>query len=384
LLRYCLVIVVAVSCAGPAHAWPGFTWEEWHEISQEEAPALRGPQAGHGDLLPLLQRDFESETRIDTVAAWEQKRAGIRAVLDAILLTPNPPTPPDAPVRELGREEAEHYERVHLMIPAEADDEIPAYLLLPKARPAERGPAMIVLHQTQAPGKQEACGMVGDPDMAFAHELAERGILCIAPDAIGFGERILPGRQPYDNALDFYREHQNWSYFGKMNYDLSRVVDYLLTRDDVDPARIGVIGHSHGAYGAIMGAVYEPRIALVVASCGFTTFRTDPHPDRWSHRTALMPRIGFFAEDIHQLPLDWHEIVACLAPRPFFNWATLEDSIFPNTENIAEIHAQLGALYALHGAEDRLEGHLVPGAHSFPPEGREQAYAWIREQFDLP
>ncbi len=45
---------------------------------------------------------------------------------------------------------------------------------------------MIVLHQTRKEGKKEPCGMIGDidPDIAFAHELAELGFVCIVPDAI--------------------------------------------------------------------------------------------------------------------------------------------------------------------------------------------------------
>jgi dienelactone hydrolase len=225
--------------------------------------------------------------------------------------------------------------------------------------------------------------MIGNPDMKFAHELAEKGILCIAPDCIGFGERIPEGESPYYGAHDFFRKHPDWSYFGKMNYDVSRVIDYLESRDDVDKNRIGVIGHSHGAYGSIMSTIFEPRIAFAVASCGYTTLRTDPRPDRWSHLTALMPRLGFYVDDVKSAPFDWHEIAACIAPRPYFNWATLNDSIFPETENLTEVYAQLKSVYALYGKEDDFHGELVPGAHCFPEDGRKIAYAWIFKQFGL-
>ena len=248
---------------------------------------------------------------------------------------------------------------------------------------AGKSPVMIVFHQTQTPGKREACGMTGDANMAFADELAKRGILCIAPDAIGFGERIPDDAQPYANALDFYRKHPQWSFFGKMSWDIARIIDYLETLPYVDTKRIGVIGHSHGAYGSIMGAVFEPRIGLVVASCGYTTLRTDPRPDRWSHLTALMPRLGFYVEDIGQAPFDWHEIAACIAPRPYFNWATLNDDIFPETANLEDVYAQLRSVYAQYGREDDFQGRLAPGAHRFPPEAREEAYKWIEAQWHL-
>jgi hypothetical protein len=183
--------------------------------------------------------------------------------------------------------------------------------------------------------------------------------------------------------MKLYERHPNWSFFGKMNWDVSRAVDYLQSRDDVDGARIGVIGHSHGAYGSIMAAIQEPRIALVVASCGFTTLRTDPRPDRWSHLTALMPRMGFYVDNVASAPLDWHEIVACIAPRPYFNWATLEDDIFPETANLAEVYKQLEDVYALYDEKENFHGELVPGKHRFPKEGREMAYGWIDNKFGV-
>lgn len=223
--------------------------------------------------------------------------------------------------------------------------------------------------------------MIGDSSMAFAKELVERGMICIAPDAIGFGERIRPGGQPYDNSMEFYRKHPKWSFFGKMNWDVSRVIDYLETLDYIDTARIGIIGHSHGAYGSIMATVFDPRIGLCVASCGYTTLRTDPAANRWSHLTALLPRVGFYVDDIKQAPFDWHEIAACIAPRPYFNWATLNDDIFPETDNLADVYKQLEGVYALYGKPEDFTGMLVPGKHRFPPEGREAAYAWIEEHF---
>jgi dienelactone hydrolase len=367
------MLVFFVSCT-PAFAWPGFTWEEWRAITGVDKPAATSPQAGTESLLPLT-------ADIDSVGEWEAKRDAIKATLAAFLGEPTPMTPPAPSADTTNVEDTAAYERIHLRIASEADDTIPAYLLKPKTLPEGRHPIVIVLHQTQSPGKREACGMIGDPNMAFADELAKRGMLCIAPDAIGFGERIPEDGQPYANALDFYRKHPHWSFFGKMSWDIARIIDYLETLPYVDPQRIGVIGHSHGAYGSIMATVFEPRIRLAVASCGFTTLRTDPRPDRWSHLTALWPQLGFYMDDVSQIPFDWHEIIACIAPRPFFNWATLNDDIFPGTANLEDVYAQVKSVYGLYGREDDFQGRLVPGAHRFPPEAREEAYAWIEAQW---
>jgi hypothetical protein len=232
---------------------------------------------------------------------------------------------------------------------------------------------------------------------------------------------------------------------GKMVWDVSRCIDYIETLRQVDSGRIGCIGHSHGAYGTIFAAAFDPRIACAAASCGFTTLRTDPRPDRWSHLTPLLPPIGFYVPDaaaadrpdrtrsaserpdrtrgasarpggvhparqagetsapqqaarsaserqdgtrsaserldaVKDIPFDWHEICSLIAPRPFLNWATLGDSIFPNTDNLRWVFGQLGEVYDLCGAKGRLAWKLAPGEHRFPTEAREWAYGWLEEQ----
>jgi hypothetical protein len=142
------------------------------------------------------------------------------------------------------------------------------------------------------------------------------------------------------------------------------------------------MGHSHGAYGSIMCTIYDSRIAVTIASCGVTTLRTDSNPERWSKLTALIPMLGFYCDDISQAPIDWHEILSCLAPRPFFNLSTLDDEIFPNTENLPEVFDQLKSVYHVCGMEGQLESHIIPGKHQFPKEYREKAYQWLERQLD--
>ena len=371
-----LILEIGIPVYG-AMAWEGFDWNIWKEIADAEPPQVESPQIGLTELLPLLASGNSDSARIDSIKDWEAKRDRVLEVLRAMLGEPTKIQPVPPYVDVLGEEDLGSYTRRHLRIASEPDDWIPAYLLVPNNLPGKPMPAMIVLHQTQSHGKMESCGMAGDPELAYAVELVERGYICIAPDAIGFGERIPEGASCYDGAHDFYRKHPNWSFFGKMVWDFQRVVDFLETLPEVDPYRIGAIGHSHGSYGTIVCSAFEPRIAAAIASCGFNTLRTDPTPNRWSHLTALMPRLGFYVDDIKQAPFDWHEIISCLAPRPYFNWATLEDACFPNTENLEDIYCQLREVYGLYGASEDFCGNLVPGKHSFPIEGRERAYEWL-------
>jgi len=377
-------LVLALTLSVSAVAWPGFDWDEWKALTGETRPEVESPQAGLSELLPLLKNEADDPREFPAVVVWKKKQRTVQIrIRDLMVGVPKDIVWDETPVKKLDEEFVGDYVREHVLIPGEDGDPIPAYVLVPKSPASRPLPAMIVLHQTQAAGKAEAVGLTGDPEMAFADELAKRGYLCVVPDAIGFGERIPEGGQPYDGAMDFYKRHPTWSFFGKMSWETSRTVDYLIRRGDVNRERIGVIGHSHGGYGAIMAAAVEPRIGLVVASCGLTTFRSDPNPERWSHLTALMPRLGFFLDDINQTPTDWHEVAALIAPRPFFNWSTLDDKIFPNAQALSEVYEQLGSLYSLYNMEHHFRGELAPGEHRFPKEAREEAYDWIDEQFNI-
>lgn len=372
-------LILALPARAPA--WPGHDWSQWKQVTTWTKPDVKTDQAGRKDLAPLLETREGNGKKIDGIKAWEVKRARISDALARIIGEPTGLTilPPEA--QQDKEETLDDHIRRHVRIRTEADDWIPAYLLLPKDMPNMRLPTMICLHQTVPQGKDEPCGIKGSPDLSFALQLVRRGYVCIAPDVIGFGERIPAGAQPYANSLDFYRRHPKWSFVGKMNWDIARIIDWLETQPFVDPLQIGCIGHSHGAYGSLYAASFEPRISLVIASCGFTTLRSDPKPDRWSHLTALIPQLGTYLPDVASIPFDWHEICALVAPRPLFVWYATKDTIFPKTDNLDAVFQEVRTVYGLYGAAPELRWQAFDGEHRFPAEGREAAYNWLAERF---
>jgi dienelactone hydrolase len=381
-LAMTILLLSNVETAPSALGWPGHDWNNWKKVTTWTKPDLKTAQTGHMELVPLLAAE-DGTSPIADVPGWEKRRAETVGVLQAILGQPTNLAAPRVEAELLGEEVLEDHVRQHIRIHSEADGWIPAYILLPKdlSPNGKPRPAMICLHQTVAQGKEEQCGIQGDPEMAFALELVRRGYVCIAPDAIGFGERIPDGTQPYHDSLTFYQKHPGWSFLGKMAWDIGRVVDYLETLPYVDRTRIGSIGHSHGAYGTLTAAALEPRIAACVASCGFTTFRSDPHPERWSHLTALVPQLGFYLPDVASIPFDWQHVCSLVAPRPMFVWYATKDDIFPNTDNLDAILKDVEQVYGLYGKADHLAWQAFDGPHRFPRDGRQKAYRWLDEQF---
>lgn len=370
-------------------AWPGHEWDRWREVTTWSRPTIQTGQEGRSDLLPLLhQPSADSSDRITSTEQWETRREELLDAFLAILGTPTELRRLDLEVEVLGEETVEmdqhKHVRRHLRIRSEADDWIPAYLLLPDPLPEGKLPTMICLHQTVPWGKREPCGMEGDRELAFALELVQRGFVCIAPDAIGFGERIPAGTQPYHDSIEFYKRHPNWSFVGKMNWDIARVIDYLETLPFVDTERIGSIGHSHGAYGTLFASAVEPRISAAIASCGFTTLRTDPSPHRWSHATALIPQLGFYLPEVADIPFDWHHICAFTAPRSLYIFYATEDRIFPGTDNLEEVLSDVRSVYRLGDREDRVAWGVHEGDHKFPTAARQTAYEWLEQQMIAP
>jgi hypothetical protein len=105
----------------------------------------------------------------------------------------------------------------------------------------------------------------------YAGQLYARlGIACLAIDPIGEEERNANGkrgtREHDQPAVDRRAVDLGRPVMGKMVFDATRGIDFLLTRDDIDPTRIGLAGNSLGGAVAQFTAAVEPRLRLVLVS----------------------------------------------------------------------------------------------------------------------
>jgi dienelactone hydrolase len=237
--------------------------------------------------------------------------------------------------------------------------EIRAWLLVPREAKPPR-PAIITLHQTLPQGKDEPAGVkVSLPWMTFATYYAERGYVTLAPDMIGYGERTTGGyeRTGFElaDAAPILDAHPPLTLLGLMLYDVTRCVDYLRTRPEVDKERIGVVGHSQGGILVNFVLGLEPRLRMGVASCGYGLFRTDDlFPERWAARnSAYLPRLALYRKDANALPLDMLQIMALAAPRPHLVQTALGDTIWskPAVADNAFVMKELKRVRALFGPE---------------------------------
>jgi dienelactone hydrolase len=275
-------------------------------------------------------------------------------------------------------EDAGNYVRQKITYVAEPGWRVPAFLLIPKsvlAAPQQRVPALLCLHPTHALGKAQICGLGGNPTRFYAHELAERGFVCLAPDYPSFG----------DYTIDFEKLQQTYA-SGTMKavWDNVRALDLLESLPYVDPDRMGAIGHSLGGHNGLFTAAFDQRLRAVVTSCGFNAFAHYYGGDLTGWSSArYMPRIASeFHCDPKQMPFDFHEVIAAMAPRPLWINAPLQDDNFA-VDGVRQAVDAASRVYKLYEKDQNLQVVYPEVGHDFPDSIRLQAYQWLEQQLSF-
>ena len=299
---------------------------------------------------------------------WQQRRRHILENMQLVMgPVPNDPKPP-LDVQVVREDDFGDIVRRKITYQAKKGDRVNAYLFIPKNRKG-RLPAMVVPHPTSVKfGKGIVAGVGGKPRRASALELAERGYVTIAPDYPYMGE---PQTSPYD--LGYVSTTM------KGIYNHMRAVDLLQSMDEVDPERIGAIGHSLGGHNSLFLAVFDERIKVAVTSCGFNAFAKYKGGDLWGwSQDKYMPRIAdLYDKDPDKMPFDFTEILGAIAPRPVFINAPINDSNFEVSGVRQCVDAALPVYTKIFGVRDRLVAYYPAAQHDFPDETRRRAYLFL-------
>jgi dienelactone hydrolase len=314
---------------------------------------------------------------------WPTHRDRIlRGVADVLGPMPKDRVPIDPKVH--GEEDCGSYVRRKVSIQVQPGDRTPAYLLIPKNRRG-RVPAIVCFYgTTSGAGKDTTVGLSGgkpgtplERNRAFAIDMVEAGFVAFAADYLRDGERVKPGRRPYDTT-DFYQQFPDWSVHGKDAWDTMRAIDYLQTLDFVDPDQIGMVGHSYGGHSTIFTTAIEPRIKAAWANGPVSDFRH--HGLHWAvpkgaGNSQSMPALRPYVLDhTLRIPVTFYEWTALIAPRPL----TVGQAVGERRPMEEENHAAVSEVYRTLGSPDRVKYVWYPGDHDFPPAARRAAVDWFR------
>lgn len=286
-----------------------------------------------------------------------------RSALLAVL-GPFPERTPLKP-RTLESVDCGSYVREKVEYSTERDEVVRAYVCIPKNRDSKTA-AVFCHHQHNfnfVLGKSEVVGLAGDPDQRYAAELAERGYITFAPDAIAFEERNWSGGTFQAEYYEFAsRLVAGRTLLAKVLHDASVGIDYIESRADVDRNRIGFIGHSYGGRMAIWVPALDKRIKASVSNCGCVNYKNSLH-----HEAGI--QMEFCVPGIMEVG-DIEDVVALVAPTPLYISAGEQDKWSRGAQQLFD-----SAKSGFCGGD--LRQKIWPGGHAFTKAMREDAYAFL-------
>lgn len=313
--------------------------------------------------------EFEKLKNVQQLESWQRSRR--EAFLFALGGFPDR-TPLNA--RVTGHLASTDYRLEKLVFESQPGFFVTATLYLPLTP----GPHPVVVHPTGHSANAKARDIYQRASIV----LAKNGIACLCYDPVGQGERrhyFLPDGRP--RFVGTSQEHRlmgvGCTLLGTnvaryMIWDGMRAVDYLQSRDDIDPARIGATGISGGGTNSSYLAALDDRIVASAPGCYLTGFRR------------LLETIG--PQDAEQNlfgqianGLDHGDYVMMQAPRPALIMAATRD--YFDIEGAWHLFRQSKRFYTRLGFAERVDLIEPDTTHGFPTEMRVGAARWMRRWF---
>lgn len=183
----------------------------------------------------------------------------------------------------------------------------------------------------------------------FQH-LIDKGFAVLAIDMFGFGTRML-------EAQYFYDRFSQWSKMGKMVEDVKYCVDAVDAFSFLDNKNIFVLGNTIGGTVGMIAAAQDVRIAGVAAVASVTPWRTSNKQyasiRSYADAHGFIPRLGWFADEPGKVPVDYAEIMACIAPRPLMIVAPALDR-YEDKKAVQSCIDAVSNLYDIYGKKESL------------------------------
>lgn len=325
----------------------------------------------------LLDKREEDVSKLKSRSDWQNRRNDIRQKLTDVI----GPFPEKAPLnpRIMRSIEKDFYTMEHIVFESQPGFIVTSSLFIPHGI---QKPAPAILYASG----HAAEGYRSDTYQHKILNLVKKGFLVFAFDPVSQGERIEyynpeTGKSMVGGAT---REH---CYSGvqaftigsslarHMIFDGIRAIDYLVTREEVDPHRIGMTGRSGGGTQTAYIAALDDRIVAAAPEAYISSFRR------------LLQTIG--PQDAEQNlyhgllhGLDHADYLAAFAPKPLLVITTTED--FFSIQGARETAAELTRMYDALGLPENFRMVEDGGGHTSTKKNREAMYAFFQKHLNNP
>lgn len=329
--------------------------------------------------IDILEKRSEEVAGIKTLSGWQARQKYIRETLMEIVGPFPEKTPLNAKIT--GTIKKDNFSVEHIIFESQPGFYVTSSLYIPEGMTKKaKTPAIIYCSGHSEEGYRSP---------VYQHvitNLVLKGFIVFAFDPVGQGERLeyfdpekgtsivggptkehsYPGNQAFITGSSQARY---------MIWDGIRAVDYLLTRKEVDPARIGITGRSGGGTQSSYIAAFDERILASAPECYITTF------------TRLLQTIG--NQDAEQnLPnfivkgLDLPDLLTVRAPKPSLMITTTRD-IF-SIQGAREAEKEVAEIYKAYGKAENFGRAEDDTGHASTLKNREAMYAFFQRQLNNP
>ena len=325
---------------------------------------------------------FSAETPAE-LRAWRQKTCAKLMELTGF------DTMQPCPLNPVITEETDQgdYIRQRVEIETEPGVIMPLYALVPKGEGP--WPAVMAPHGHGSGGKYSPAGRRDIPELVetievhnydYGVQFAREGFIVFCPDARGFGERqerlakgnILSNSCYWINAMAY---PLGQTVTGMWAWDLTRLVDYIETREDCAPGKIGCAGLSGGGLQTLWVSAFDERIRCAVISGYFYGYKESLLDMHGNCSCNYVPHLYEY--------VDIGEVGALIAPRPVLietgdkdglNGASGLDNVIPQVEILRRA-------YRITGDEGLVSHDVFHGEHRW---NGKQAIPWMKRFLQSP
>ena len=303
-------------------------------------------------------------------------------------LLSRPPSIPYHPV-VIAEQDRGSYVARKIVLNITADSRVLGYLLVPKGKGPF--PAVLLLHDHGAKfdiGKEKMVEPFADSlrhmqsasewvDKNYVgrfvgDELAKRGYVCFATDALNWSDRGGGGYEG-QQAIASNLSNMGMSYAGLIAWEDINAADFLSTRPQVDSTKVIALGFSMGSFRAWQLAALSDRITGSVSICWFAT------------RTGLLVPGGNLTRGQSSFTtthpglanyLDYADVAGIACPKPMLFFNGEQDKLFP-AASVKEGYAKLHTIWDSQKAGDKLVTKFWNTGHIFNREMQDEVFQWL-------